>query len=88
MENENFVISFLLLFLFWKRNGNEKALFLPLFLLSFLLFQTSSFSFFLLFGEKMRGNGERWEDKEDCLLEDKRNLQEQSMSQQNQIAHI
>ena len=55
MAIEIFVISFLLLFLFWKRNGekngNEKALFLPIFLLSFLLFQTSSFSFFLLFGE-------------------------------------
>ena len=26
----------------------------------------------------MRGNGERWEDKGDCLLEDKRKMQEHS----------
>ena len=33
----------------------------------------------------MRGNGERWEDKEDCLLEDKRNLQEQNQGQKSLI---
>jgi hypothetical protein len=52
---------FLLSFLFWKRNGdkngNEKAFFFPLFLLFFLLFQPSSFQFFLLFGEGEKDKG-------------------------------
>ena len=66
---------FLLPFLFLKRNGdkngNEKAFFFPLFLLFFLLFQPSSFQFFLLFGE---GEKDKW----NCPKSAKKILQEHS----------
>ena len=76
-------------FLIWeKKQGSNWKIWRKFFLFFVPFFSIFSFFwsfFFSVLGGGMRGNGERWEDKGDCLLEDKRKMQEQNQGRKSLI---
>ena len=78
MNSDLFPFEFLFMEKRERINWKKLKEFLSIFRSFFLSFFFPLILLLFFFGEKMRGNGERWEDKGDCLLEDNPFLQEHS----------
>ena len=89
MENVFFFFSFLLNSFLWKRGrgatGKNRRKFCLFFFLIFSIFSFFSAFWFSVFGEKMMGNGERWENRKDYPKHANQLLQEQILFQQNKF---